>query len=100
MREVRHWNSVDQRYGRCLIPGDFQGEAGSGPGQPDLAVLFLCIAGELDLTSEIPSNTKDSIRCQKQKLVVCQWRLNFPTNMLLNVVGTDGNREAVLQNNV
>ena len=27
VREVRHWNSVDQRYGRCLIPGDFQVEA-------------------------------------------------------------------------
>jgi len=24
--------------GRCPVPGDFQGEAGSGPGQPDLSV--------------------------------------------------------------
>ena len=34
--------------GRCPIPGDFQGKAGSGPGQPDLAVVSLFIAGELD----------------------------------------------------
>ena len=31
-----------------FVPGDFQGEAGSGPGQPDLAVVSLFIAGELD----------------------------------------------------
>jgi len=30
------------------IPGDFQGEAGSGPGQPGVAVVSLVIAGELD----------------------------------------------------
>ena len=29
---------VAQRYGGCPIPGSCQGEAGSGPGQPDLAV--------------------------------------------------------------
>ena len=39
---------VAQRCGWCLISEDFQGKAGSGPGQPDLAVLSLCMAGELD----------------------------------------------------
>ena len=29
-------------------PGDFKGQTGSGPGQPDLAVVSLFIAGELD----------------------------------------------------
>jgi len=29
------------------MPGDFQGEAGSGPRKPDLAVVSLLIAGEL-----------------------------------------------------
>ena len=29
---------VSQRCGRSPVPGDFQGEAGSSPGQPDLAV--------------------------------------------------------------
>jgi len=32
----------------ATIPSDFQGRAGSGPGQPDLAVVLLFIAGELD----------------------------------------------------
>ena len=44
--EAQEW--VAQRCGGCLIPGEFQGEAGSGPGQPDLAVVSLFIAGELD----------------------------------------------------
>ena len=41
---------VTQRCGGCPIPRDFQGKAGSGsgPGQPDLAVASLLIAGELD----------------------------------------------------
>ena len=29
---------VAQRCGLCPIPGDCQGEAGAGPGQPDLTV--------------------------------------------------------------
>ena len=29
---------VAQRCGACSVPGDFQGEAESGPGQPDLPV--------------------------------------------------------------
>ena len=40
---------VAQRCGGCPIPGDFQGEAGSSPGQHDLAVVSLFIAGGLDL---------------------------------------------------
>jgi len=39
---------VAQCCGWCPIPGDFQGEAGSGPSQPDRAVVSLCIARELD----------------------------------------------------
>ena len=39
---------VAQRCSGCPIPGDFQGQAGSDPGQPDLAVVSLFIAGELD----------------------------------------------------
>ena len=39
---------VGQRCGGCSVPGDFQGQAGSGPGHPDLAVVSLFIAGELD----------------------------------------------------
>ena len=27
-----------QRGGGCPVPGDFQGQAGSSPGQPDVAV--------------------------------------------------------------
>lgn len=34
------------------IPGDFQGEVGSGPGESDLAVVSLVTAGELEETSE------------------------------------------------
>jgi len=37
------------REGRCPpIPGDSEDKAGSGPGQPDLAVMPLFIAGVLD----------------------------------------------------
>ena len=42
---------VDQRCGGWPVPGDFQGKAGSGPGQLDLAVVSLFIAGELDSMS-------------------------------------------------
>jgi len=38
---------VAQRCG-CPVTGDFQGKAGSGPGHPELAVMSLFIAGELD----------------------------------------------------
>jgi len=37
-----------QRLGGCPVPGDFQGEGGSGCGQSDLAAVSLFIAGELD----------------------------------------------------
>ena len=47
VRVVRHWNR-EQWCGRCPINGDFKGEAGWGPGQPDLAVELLFTAGELD----------------------------------------------------
>jgi len=40
-----------QRCGWCPLPGDFEGKAGSDPGQPDLAVVSLFIAGELDYTA-------------------------------------------------
>ena len=39
---------VTQSCDWCSIPGDIQVEAGSGPGQPDLAGMSLFIAGELD----------------------------------------------------
>jgi len=39
---------IAQWCGGCSIPGGFQSEAGSGPGQSDLAMVFLFIAGELD----------------------------------------------------
>jgi len=39
---------VAQRCGGCPIPGDFEGEAGSSPGQPDQAAVSLFITGELD----------------------------------------------------
>ena len=39
---------VAQWCGWFPVPGDFQGEAGSRPGKPDLAVVSLFIAGELD----------------------------------------------------
>ena len=39
---------IAQRCGGCPIHGDFQGKAGPGPGQPDVAVMFLFIAGDLD----------------------------------------------------
>jgi len=46
---------VTSSYGDCPIPGDFQGEAGSGPGQADLAVVSL-FATENRWPSEAPSN--------------------------------------------
>ena len=39
---------VAQRCGGCPIPEDFQGKARSGPGQPDLPVVSLFVALELD----------------------------------------------------
>ena len=39
---------VTQGCGWCSVPWDFHSEAGSGPGQPDLAVASLLTAGELD----------------------------------------------------
>jgi len=39
---------VAQRCAGCLTPGDFPGKAGSAPEQPNLAVVSLFIAGELD----------------------------------------------------
>ena len=52
--------SFTVRVVRHPIPGDFQGEAGWGPGQPDLAVVSLFIA-ETGWPSEVPSNSKDSV---------------------------------------
>jgi len=43
---VRQWNRLPRQA--VDAPGDFQGEDGSGPGQPHPAVVFLFIAGELD----------------------------------------------------
>lgn len=44
-----HWLAqVAQKCGGCPIPRDFPGEAGSGPGQLDGAVVSLFTAGELD----------------------------------------------------
>ena len=48
MRVVRQWNRLPRDVVDAPIPGDFQGEAGSGPGQPDLAEVPLFTAGELD----------------------------------------------------
>ena len=45
VRTERHWNTLEQKCNGCLIPGDFQGKAGSGSGQLDLSLL---IAGVLD----------------------------------------------------
>ena len=39
---------VAQRGGGCSIPGDTEGQAGLSSEQPDLAVVSLFIAGELD----------------------------------------------------
>ena len=37
---------VAQRCGLCPTPGDCQGEAGAGPGQPDIAVdVPICYKG-------------------------------------------------------
>ena len=38
VRVVRHWNRLPKRGGGCSVPGDLQGEAGLGPGRPDLSV--------------------------------------------------------------
>ena len=38
VRVMRHWNRLPRIVGGCPIPGDFQDEAGSGPGHPDQAV--------------------------------------------------------------
>ena len=45
-----------------MVPGDFQGESGSGPGQPDLAVdvPVHCRGVGLDALRG-PSNSKDSM---------------------------------------
>ena len=52
-----------QKGGRCPIPGDFQGEAGSGPEQPDLAmdVPIHCRGVGLDGLLRVPSNSNNSI---------------------------------------
>jgi len=42
---------MEQGTARCdffPIPGDFQGEAAWGPGQPDVAVVSQYTAGEMD----------------------------------------------------
>ena len=39
---------VAQGCGGCPIPGDFHSEAESDSGQPDLAEVSLCVAGQLD----------------------------------------------------
>ena len=39
---------VAQKFGGCPIPEDFQGEAGSGPGQPKLSVHVPVHAGEVN----------------------------------------------------
>jgi len=43
---VRHWNRLSR--GAVDAPSLETFEAGLGPGQPDLAVVSLFIAGELD----------------------------------------------------
>mgnify|MGYP001855248482 CR=1 len=59
---MRVVEQVAQRCGGCSIPGDFQDNSGSGPGQPDLAVVSLLIAGELDyMIFKFTSNSKDSM---------------------------------------
>ena len=47
MRVVRYWNRLPGDVVDTVL-GDFQGEAGPGPGQPDLAEVSLFTAGELD----------------------------------------------------
>ena len=36
MRMVKHWNRLPSDV--VDVPGDFQGQAGSDPGQPDLSM--------------------------------------------------------------
>lgn len=48
----RHMSKNPSKEKHSSIPGDFQGEVGSGPGESDLAVVSLVTAGELEETSE------------------------------------------------
>jgi len=48
MRVVRHWNMSPRDVVDAPVPADFQGKTGYGPGQPDLSVVSLFVAGELD----------------------------------------------------
>lgn len=53
---------VVQRGGGCPVPADCEGQGGSGPGQPDGAVLSLCPAESWNRwLLKVPSNAKDSI---------------------------------------
>lgn len=64
---VRAWNGtvldVQHNVGdkrKVSSAGGFKGKAGSGPGQPDVAVLSVCIAASwTGWPSEVHSNCKD-----------------------------------------
>lgn len=62
---LKHRTEPQSYLGWCPIPGDFQGKAGSGPGQPDVVVVSLFIAEQLDqMVLRIPSNSNDSMISQ------------------------------------
>ena len=48
MSVVRHWKRLPSDVVDSLSLAGTQGQAGSGRGQPDLGVMSLFIAGELD----------------------------------------------------
>ena len=54
------YNAMWGTRGKPPAPGDFKGKAGSGPGQPDVAVVSMCVAGSwTGWPSEVHSNPKD-----------------------------------------